>query len=274
VIPDTEAGARAPAQRVHPRVSSGWTTRSRHAPKRLTCAEQGKAKHRGESPELASLGEQAVAANDLPLRRQEVAEAGSHYGFARRWPVTLCADASGRGISAVSCAADRIALRSLLSRGSRRAEPGQRDAWISSIALVSRGATETAARPRMRKRGGRVQPEPVRGLFVGGRASDVMASADPRDRGEPAQSTTHSSTSPLPSLLTGFPATFSVGATDDRAAIRRRFVEMDLIVMLLVILIVLALVGSLAVSPLLWVLVIILVVFAVGGRGRYYGRRG
>jgi hypothetical protein len=28
------------------------------------------------------------------------------------------------------------------------------------------------------------------------------------------------------------------------------------------------------VSPLLWVLVIILVVFAVGGRGRYYGRRG
>ena len=41
---------------------------------------------------------------------------------------------------------------------------------------------------------------------------------------------------------------------------------MDLIVMLLVILIVLALVGSLAVSPLLWVLVIILVVFAVGGR--------
>jgi hypothetical protein len=34
---------------------------------------------------------------------------------------------------------------------------------------------ETAAWPRMRKRGGRVQPEPVRGLFVGGRASDVMA---------------------------------------------------------------------------------------------------
>ena len=54
----------------------------------------------------------------------------------------------------------------------------------------------------------------------------------------------------------------------------RRFVDMDLIVMLLVILIGLALVGSLAVSPLLWVLVIILVVFAVGGRGRYYGRRG
>src|ERR1039458_4578830 len=53
----------------------------------------------------------------------------------------------------------------------------------------------------------------------------------------------------------------------------RRVVGMDLIVLLLVVLIVLALVGSLAVSPLLWVLVIILVVFAVGGRGRYYGRR-
>jgi hypothetical protein len=36
------------------------------------------------------------------------------------------------------------------------------------VALVSRGAAETAAWPRMRKRGGRVQPEPVRGLFVGG----------------------------------------------------------------------------------------------------------
>ena len=48
----------------------------------------------------------------------------------------------------------------------------------------------------------------------------------------------------------------------------------DLIVILLVILIVLALVGSIAVSPLLWVLVIILVLFAFRGRGRYYGRRG
>jgi hypothetical protein len=42
------------------------------------------------------------------------------------------------------------------------------DCRRSSIALVSRGAAETAAWPRMRKRGGRVQPEPVRGLFVGG----------------------------------------------------------------------------------------------------------
>ena len=99
--------------------------------------------------------------------------------------------------------------------------------------------------------------------------------ADARDRGERAQRTTHSSASLLPSLLVGFPATSSVAATDDRA--RGSGVgssDMDLIVMLLVILIVLALVGSLAVSPLLWVLVIILVVFAVGGRGRYYGRRG
>jgi hypothetical protein len=48
---------------------------------------------------------------------------------------------------------------------------------------------------------------------------------------------------------------------------------MDLIVVLLVVLIVLALVGSIAVSPLLWALVVILVLFAVLGRGRYYARR-
>src|ERR1035437_5657917 len=54
----------------------------------------------------------------------------------------------------------------------------------------------------------------------------------------------------------------------------RRVAGVDLIVVLLIILVVLALVGSIAVSPLLWVLVIILVLFAVGGRGRYYGRRG
>jgi hypothetical protein len=54
----------------------------------------------------------------------------------------------------------------------------------------------------------------------------------------------------------------------------RRVVGMDLIVILLVVLIVLALVGSVAVSPLLWALVGILVLFAVLGRGRYYGRRG
>jgi hypothetical protein len=49
---------------------------------------------------------------------------------------------------------------------------------------------------------------------------------------------------------------------------------MDLIVVLLVVLIGLALVGSVAVSPLLWALVVILVLFAVLGRGRYHGRRG
>ena len=49
--------------------------------------------------------------------------------------------------------------------------------------------------------------------------------------------------------------------------------DMDLIVVLLVALIVLALVGSVAVSPLLWALVVILVLFAVLGRGRYYARR-
>jgi Flp pilus assembly protein TadB len=54
----------------------------------------------------------------------------------------------------------------------------------------------------------------------------------------------------------------------------RTVVGMDLIVVLLVVLIVLALVGSVAVSPLLWVLVVILVLFAVLGRGRYYARRG
>jgi hypothetical protein len=52
----------------------------------------------------------------------------------------------------------------------------------------------------------------------------------------------------------------------------RTVVSMDLVVLLLVVLIVLALVGSIAVSPLLWVFVIILVLFAFFGRGRYYGR--
>ena len=46
------------------------------------------------------------------------------------------------------------------------------------------------------------------------------------------------------------------------------------VIVLLVVLIVLALVGSVAVSPLLWALVVVLVLFAVLGRGRYYGRRG
>ena len=72
--------------------------------------------------------------------------------------------------------------------------------------------------------------------------------------------------------ITVFPAASSVGATDDRSAFRRRVIGMDLVVLLLVVLIVLALVGSIAVSPLLWVLVIILVVFAFFGRGRSYGR--
>jgi len=54
----------------------------------------------------------------------------------------------------------------------------------------------------------------------------------------------------------------------------RRLVGMDLIVILLAVLIVLALVGSVAVSPLLWLLVVILALFAVLGRGRYYARRG
>jgi uncharacterized membrane protein YdbT with pleckstrin-like domain len=54
----------------------------------------------------------------------------------------------------------------------------------------------------------------------------------------------------------------------------RTVVGMDLIVVLLAVLVVLALVGSIAVSPLLWALVVILVLFAVLGRGRYYARRG
>ena len=49
---------------------------------------------------------------------------------------------------------------------------------------------------------------------------------------------------------------------------------MDPIVVLLVVLIVWALVGSVAVSPLLLALVVILVLFAVLGRGRYFARRG
>jgi hypothetical protein len=43
---------------------------------------------------------------------------------------------------------------------------------------------------------------------------------------------------------------------------------------MIVVLIVLALVGSIAVSPLLWALVVLLVLFAVLGRGRYSARRG
>jgi len=42
----------------------------------------------------------------------------------------------------------------------------------------------------------------------------------------------------------------------------------DLIVVVLGILVVLALVGSIAVSPLLWIVVVILALFAVLGRGR------
>jgi hypothetical protein len=49
---------------------------------------------------------------------------------------------------------------------------------------------------------------------------------------------------------------------------------MDPIVVLLVVLIVLALVGSVALSPLLWALVVVLVLFAALGRGRYFARRG
>ena len=54
----------------------------------------------------------------------------------------------------------------------------------------------------------------------------------------------------------------------------RTVVGMDLIVVLLAVLVVLALVGSIAVSPLLWALVVILGLFAVLCRGRYYARRG
>jgi len=43
-------------------------------------------------------------------------------------------------------------------------------------------------------------------------------------------------------------------------------------VLLLVFVIVLALVGSIALSPPLWLLVILLVLFAFFGRGRYYAR--
>ena len=49
---------------------------------------------------------------------------------------------------------------------------------------------------------------------------------------------------------------------------------MDLIVVVLGVLVVLALVGSVAVSSLLWIVVVILALFAGLGRGRYYGRRG
>ncbi len=66
----------------------------------------------------------------------------------------------------------------------------------------------------------------------------------------------------------------SVGATDGSAATRRRVLGMGPIVVLLVVLIVLALVGSVAVSPLLLALVGVLVLFAVLDRGRYFARRG
>jgi hypothetical protein len=83
-----------------------------------------------------------------------------------------------------------------------------------------------------------------------------------------------SSASPITWLPTRFPAPFSVGATDGSVTILRRILGMDPIVVLLVVLIVLALVGSVAVSPLLWALVVILVLFALLGRGRTYARRG
>ncbi len=82
------------------------------------------------------------------------------------------------------------------------------------------------------------------------------------------------SPNPLPWRVTRFPAVCSVGATDNSAAIRRRVLGMDPIVVLLVVLIVLALVGSVALSPLLWALVVVLVLFAALGRGRYFARRG
>lgn len=72
--------------------------------------------------------------------------------------------------------------------------------------------------------------------------------------------------------VSGLTGCSPVAFTDGLCTCRRKVVGMDLIVLLLVVLIVLALVGSIAVSPLLWVLVIILVLFAFFGRGRYYGR--
>ena len=74
-----------------------------------------------------------------------------------------------------------------------------------------------------------------------------------------------SAASPLHGRPTRSPAVCSVGATDDSPAIRRRVVGMDPIVVLLVVLIVLALVGSVALSPLLWALVVVLVLFVVLG---------
>ena len=95
-----------------------------------------------------------------------------------------------------------------------------------------------------------------------------------RDPGEPVQEIHGSSASPLHSLpqVSWLVPQWALRMIEPRSG--RRLVGMDLIVLLLVILIVLALVGSVAVSPLLWALVVILVLFAVLGRGRYYARRG
>jgi len=82
------------------------------------------------------------------------------------------------------------------------------------------------------------------------------------------------SASPLPWLAARFTSSSSVGATNRSSAIRERVLVMDPIVVLLVVLIVLALIGSVAVSPLLLALVAVLVLFAVLGRGRYFARRG
>jgi hypothetical protein len=124
--------------------------------------------------------------------------------------------ASSHARSAVETAVKRVRSRTFgVALTVHRAQRSGRPAH-AIVALVSRGATGTAAWPRMRRRGGRVQPAPVGGLLVGGRASDAW-SADPRDRGEPAQRTTHSSTSQPPALLASFPATSSVANTDARA---------------------------------------------------------
>jgi hypothetical protein len=95
------------------------------------------------------------------------------------------------------------------------------------------------------------------------------------DRREPAHEIQmRASASPLPWLAARFPSSSSVGATNRSSAIRERVLVMDPIVVLLVVLIVLALVGSVAVSPLLLAVVVVLVLFAVLGRGRYFARQG
>lgn len=151
----------------------GW--QSRHGAFEVTSAPARRshrtgATHRGVPPRLT----------DLPLRHlspppskhpwRQIANEPEH---AQR-PARPIAYRGSRSVPSLQngrprgCNRARLVLRRFDAEDRPPSPPGPRRPAHAIVALVSRGAAETAAWPRMRKRGGRVQPEPVRGLFVGG----------------------------------------------------------------------------------------------------------